>query len=433
MQTERDTVLHTWTAQSQWDAPTVTGGEGAWFWDEQGRRYLDLSAQAECMNLGHQHPRVIAAIQRQAAELCFVTSAWGARPRAALAAALVDKAQMPGARVFFTLGGADANENAVKLARWYTGRPKVITRYRSYHGATAGAMEFSGDNRGWDYPPGPPGVVHAMPPYCYRCPLGLSYPGCNVRCADQLADVIEMEGAHTVAAVLVEPAAGTNGISAPPEYWARLREICDRSGVLLIADEVMSGFGRTGAWFAWQHWGAAPDLMTLAKGLTGAHLPLGAVVASEKVARFFDNHLLETGLTYAGHPLACAAGLAAIEAYEADGLIARAKELGDWMHGRLREIVEDHPSVGDVRGLGLFATLELVKDRATRTPLARWPKRPPSLGRLVTEGRERSMSFAVRGNLIVLCPPLVITQSDLARGLDVLDELLALPDAEARA
>lgn len=429
---ERDVVLHTWTQQSQWNGPTITGAQGAWFWDDQGRRYLDLSAQAECTNLGHQHPRVVAAIQKQASELCFITSSWGSRPRAELAARLVEHARMPGARVFFTLGGADANENAIKMARWFTGRSKVITRYRSYHGATSQAMELSGDNRGWDYPPGPPGIVHAMPPYCYRCPFGLAYPGCGVRCAGHVADMIELEGAHTVAAVVVEPAAGTNGISAPPEYWPRLREICDRYGVMLIADEVMSGFGRTGEWFAWQHFGGAPDLMVLAKGLTGAHLPLGAVVVSEKVSRYFDDHLLETGLTYAGHPLSCAAGLGAMEAYETEGLVERAGELGAWMHGRLRELAEDHPSAGDVRGSGLFAVLETVKDRATREPLAPWPKRPASLGRLVAEGRKRGMSFAVRGNLVILCPPLVIEQADLAKGLDVLDELLALPDAEAR-
>jgi taurine--2-oxoglutarate transaminase len=433
MVSERDVVLHTWTAQRDWNGPTIVGGEGAWFWDEHGRRYLDLSAQAECANLGHQHPRVVAAIQRQAAELCYVTSAWGARPRAELAAKLVEHAQMPGARVFFTLGGADANENAVRMARWVTGRPKIITRYRSYHGATAGAMELSGDDRGWDYPPGPPGVVHVPPPYPYRCHVDSACPPCTLRCADQIAQAIELEGPHTIAAVLVEPAAGTNGIDAPPEYWPRLREICDRYGVLLIADEVMSGFGRTGEWFAWQHWGGAPDLMALAKGLTGAHLPLGAVVAGRRVAEHFDDHVLASGLTYAGHPLACAAGLAAVEAYEAENLIARARDLGAWLHGRLRELAEDHPSVGDVRGLGLFAVLELVRDRASRAPLAPWPQRPASLGRLVAEGRRRGMSFATRGNLIILSPPLVISQDDLARGLDVLDELLALPDAEASA
>jgi taurine---2-oxoglutarate transaminase len=340
--------------------------------------------------------------------------------------------------VFFTLGGAEANENAVKMARWVTGRQKVITRHRSYHGATAGAMELSGDNRGWNTQPGPPGVVHALPPYCYRCPFGLTYPSCGIRCADHIGDLIEWEGPQTVAAVLVEPAAGTNGITAPPEYWPRLREICDRSGVLLIADEVMSGFGRTGEWFAWQgsppppapppsstgEGSIAPDMMTLAKGLTAAFMPLGGVVVNKKVADYFEDHVLETGLTYSGHPMSCAAGLAALETCEREGLVERSKQLGAWMHGQLREMAQDHPSVGDIRGQGLFAQIEFVK-AGGQEPLAKWPQTPPVLRQLVTKGRQREMSLAVRGNLLVLCPPLIIEQADLAQGLRVLNELLA--------
>jgi len=440
---EKAYVLHTWTAQSQWNAPTIVGGSGAWFWDAQGCRYLDLSSLAECSHLGHQHPAVIAAIKRQADEMMFVTSAWGNRTRTLLARKMVEHARMPGGKVFFTLGGAEANENAVKMARWVTGRLKVITRHRSYHGATAGAMELSGDNRGWNYAPGPPGVVHALPPYCYRCPFGLTHPGCDIRCADHIAELIEWEGPHTVAAVLVEPAAGTNGITAPTEYWPRLREICSRYGVLLIADEVMSGFGRTGEWFAWQSapplpsktgagaegW-AAPDMMTLAKGLTAAYMPLGAVVVNGQIADYFEDHVLETGLTYSGHPMSCAAGLAAVETYEREGLIQRSKELGEWMHGQLRQMAQNHPSVGDVRGQGLFAQIEFVK-AGSREPLAKWPQTPPVLRQLVAEGRRREISLAVRGNLLILCPPLIIEQSDLAMGLKVLDELLFKVDMAA--
>ena len=449
---EKAYVLHTWTAQSQWNAPTVTGGSGAWFWDDQGRRYLDLSAMAECSHLGHQHPAVIQAIKRQAEEMMFVTSGWGNRTRAMLAKKVVERAQMPGGKVLFALGGAEANENAIKMARWVTGRQKVITRHRSYHGATAGAMELSGDSRGWNYSPGPPGVVHALPPYCYRCPFGLTYPSCSIRCADHIADLIEWEGPQTVAAVLVEPAAGTNGITAPPEYWPRLREICDRYGVLLIADEVMSGFGRTGHWFAWQQPSPpaplpqgegrlAPDMMTMAKGLTAAFMPLGGVVVNKKVADYFQDHALETGLTYSGHPMSCAAGLAALETYERDGLVERSKQLGAWLHGQLREMAEDHPSVGDIRGQGLFAQIEFVKaskmqdaqSARGKEPLAKWPQTPPVLRQLVAEGRKREMSLAVRGNLLVLCPPLVIEQADLAMGLRVLDDLLGMVDKAAQA
>ncbi len=421
---EKAHVLHTWCTQSQWNAPTIVGGQGAWFWDDQGQRYLDMSAQAECNHLGHNHPAIVAAIKQQADEMCFVHSAWGSRPRALLAAKLVGHTQMPGGKVFFALGGAEAVENAVKLARWMTGRPKVITRHRSYHGATAGTMELSGDNRGWNYPPGPPGVIHALPPYCYRCPLGLSHPACDIRCAQHVAELIEWEGPHTIAAVLAEPAAGTSGITAPPEYWPRLREICARYGALLIADEVMAGFGRTGAWFSWQHWGNPPDMMTLAKGLTGAHLPLGAVVVDKRVADYFETRPLETGLTYSGHTLCCAAGLAAVETYEREGLIERSRELGGWLHGQLREMAEDHPCIGDVRGQGLFAQVELVQDRATRRPLAPWPTTPPALKTLVAQGLQQHISFATRGNLIILCPPLNIEQSDLALALKTLDNLL---------
>ena len=431
---ERSVVMHTWTVQADWNAPTIVGGQGAQFWDEDGRTYIDMSSLAECSNLGHQHPRVIEAIRRQAEAMCFTTSAWGSRPRAELAARLLELSGFEGGRVFFTLGGADANENAVKLARWATNRPigKIITRYRSYHGATHAAMELSGDDRGWTTAPGTPNVIHAAPPYCYRCPFGLRYDTCRIRCVDHVADVIEWEGPDSVSAVLMEPHAGTNGVVAPPEYWPRLREICSRYGVLLIADEVMSGFGRVGQWFAWQEHGEAgrPDMMTLAKGLTGAHIPLGAVIVSKAVADHFENTMLYTGLTYSGHPLACAAGLAALDAYRDEDLVARSRDLGARMHEVLRFLLDSHPSIGDIRGQGLFAVIEMVKDRRSKEPLSPWPRTAPSLKRLADEGRRHGVSFAVRGNLIVLAPPLTIEQRHLIRAIEVLDRLLHACDAE---
>ncbi len=428
---ERTFVLHTWQAkQTDWNSPTVTGGEGAWFWDEQGKRYLDLSSQAECSHLGHQHPAVVAAIQQQAGELCFIHNAWGAAPRAELARLLIEKSGLAGGKVYFTLSGAESTEHAVKMARWITGRPKIISRQRSYHGATANAIALSGDSRNWTTP-SVPDLIHALPPYCYRCPFGQTYPACGLRCAGHIADLIEWEGPQQVAAVIVEPVVGTNGLFAGPgDYWRELRAICDRYGVLLIADEVMTGFGRTGEWFAWQHWAdAAPDMMLLAKGLTAAHLPLGAVVLNERAATFFDDHPLPTGLTYAGHPLCCAAGVAAVETYEREGLVQRSRELGEWMHGCLAEIAARHPSVGDVRGMGLFGALELVTDRQTRQPLAPWPKIAPALKRLFNEAKARGVLFGERGNLIILAPPLIIDQNDLDMGLRLLDELLTITDA----
>lgn len=428
---EKTFVLHTWQAkQTDWNSPTVTGGEGAWFWDEQGKRYLDLSSQAECSHLGHQHPAVVAAIQQQASELCFIHNAWGATPRAELARLLIEKSGLAGGKVYFTLSGAESTEHAVKMARWITGRTKIISRQRSYHGATANAIALSGDSRNWTTP-SVPDLIHALPPYCYRCPFGQTYPACGLRCAGHIADLIEWEGPQQVAAVIVEPVVGTNGLFVGPgDYWRELRAICDRYGVLLIADEVMTGFGRTGEWFAWHHWAdAAPDMMLLAKGLTAAHLPLGAVMLNERAATFFDDHPLPTGLTYAGHPLCCAAGVAAVETYAREGLVQRSRELGEWMHGCLAEIAARHPSVGDVRGMGLFGALELVIDRQTRQPLAPWPKIAPSLKRLLNEAKTRGVLFGERGNLIILAPPLIIDQNDLDMGLRLLDELLAITDA----
>lgn len=429
---ERASVLHTWTIQSQWNAPTIVSGHGAWFVDADENRYLDLSSMAECCNLGHQHPKVVAAIKAQADQMCYVQPGWGSQPRAELAARLIEKSGMSGGKVFFTLAGADANENAVKFARWFTGRSKIITRFRSYHGATHMTLDLGGDNRAWHTQTGFDGIVHALPPYCYRCPFGLKYDACNIRCADHIAELIEYVGPENVATVMVEPHAGTNGIVAPDEYWPKLREICNQYNVLLIADEVMSGFGRVGEWFAWQRYGIenAPDVMTLAKGITGAHMPLGAVVVNKRIADYFEDHLLESGLTYSGHPIACAAGVAAIEAYEQENLIQRARELGEWMLNRLKEMQLHLSIIGDVRGQGLFAIVELVKPDvgadpvSAQEPLSKWPQTAPQLKKLVSEGRKRGVSFAVRGNLIVLSPPLVIAQEDLAHGLDVMEELL---------
>jgi taurine--2-oxoglutarate transaminase len=451
MTDEKQYVLHTWTRQADWNGATVIGGSGAWFHDVNGKRYLDLSSQAECCNLGHQHPSVVRAIQKQAAALCYVSNSWGAAPRAELAGRIVaiangecaatgnqprERPGMPGepalgpppahsgfGKVFFTCDGAEATENAIKMARWFTGRRKILSRYRSYHGATHAAMKAGGDARGWSTEDGLTGVVHLLPPYCFRCPFGLRYPSCGIRCAVHVEDVILLEGAHTVAAIIAEPAAGTNGIIPPAEYWPRLREICDRHGILLIADEVMSGFGRCGEWFAWQRLGAEPDMFTMAKGLTGAHIPLGAVCVRSRVAAYFDDHPLEAGLTYSGHPLACAAGVAAIRAYEDGKLVERSKQLGLWMLDRLREMQGRHEAIADVRGLGLFAVLEM-NDAGRGVPVPPFPGPLPWLRQLARAALDRGVSIAVRGNLVIVCPPLVIDQEEIGTGLSVMESLL---------
>ena len=423
-------MLHSWCVQAEWNAPTVVGGQGARFWDEAGRQYLDMSSLAECMNLGHQHPALIRAIQAQAQKLCFVNSSWGAGPRAELAERLLERSGFAGGRVFFTLGGADANEHAVKFARQASGRTqgKIVTRDRSYHGASYATMALSGDSRIPQRDDDPFGVLHVPPPYAYRCPYGTDDElECAERNVAHIGEVIAREGSQNVAAVLMEPSAGTNGIIAPPNYWPRLREETRNRDVYLIADEVMSGFGRCGEWFACAAYGeeGKPDLMTLAKGLTGAHIPLGAVVLAEHVAAKLEHSMLSTGLTYCGHPLACAAGVAAIAAYDDERLIERSRHLGRAMLRRLEEMQNTHAVIGDVRwGGGLFAIAELVKDRRTREPLEPWPGVHPSMHKFVSLARERGVSFAIRGNLIILAPPLVIPEKDLQWALDTMDGLL---------
>ena len=429
MAIERDSVLHSWCVQSEWNAPTIVGGRGARFFDAAGREYLDMSSLAECMNLGHQHPALIKAIQEQAERLCFVTSAWGAEPRGALAALLLEKSGFEGGRVFFTVGGADANEQAVKFARQASGRPHgwVIARDRSYHGASYGAMAFSGDSRTrLQVDPAMHHVHHVPPPYAYRCPFGSTSPReCGERAVAAVAGAIDAH--RDTAAVLMEPDAGTNGIVAPDSFWPGLRQVTREKGVWLVADEVMSGFGRCGEWFAWQRYGEAgrPDLMSLAKGLTGAHLPLAAVVLSREVASRLEHEMLYTGLTYCGHPLACAAGVAAVRAYHDEGLIDRSRTLGAWMFQELLALQRRHAVIGEVRGgHGLFAVLELVRDRATREPLRPWPEVHPALRRLVGRALESGVSFAARGNLVILAPPLVIAERELRAALDLLNRLL---------
>lgn len=434
---ERDTVLHSWCVPAEWDAPTIVGGAGARLRTADGRTLLDMSSLSECSNLGHQHPRLIAAIRAQAERLCFVTSSWGAQPRARLAELLLEKSGFDGGRVFFTLGGADANEHAVKFARQASGKPRgwVVTRERSYHGASYAAMALSGDTRTeWQVDPGAFRVLRVPPPYAYRCPFGTaSAADCGTAAAAHVAARIAGDGAADIAAVMMEANAGTNGIVAPDSFWPALRSATRECGVYLIADEVMSAFGRCGEWFAWQRYGdeARPDLMTLAKGLTGAHLPLGAVVVSAAVARALEPQMLYTGLTYCGHPLSCAAGVAAIESYQDEGLIERSRQLGAHMLQQLQQLQSRHAVIGDVRGgHGLFAVVELVRDRATREPLAPWPQLPPALKRLLAEALRRGVSFAARGNLLLLAPPLVIAETELADALALLDRLLGEMTAE---
>ncbi|MBV6423762.1 MAG: Putrescine--pyruvate aminotransferase [Steroidobacteraceae bacterium] len=432
MNDERRSVLHSWCVQADWNAPTVTGGEGAHLHLADGRSILDFSSLAECSNLGHQHPRLVAAIRAQAERLCFVTNAWGAAPRAELATRLLERTGFAGGRVFFTSGGAEANEHAVKIVRQALRRPRgvIVARDRSYHGATHLAMALSGDARTSALVDATAfGVTHVPAPYAYRCPWGSATPAaCADRAATAVGERIDALGAEHVAGVLIEPDAGSNGIVAPDNYWPAVRRETAARGVPLIADEVMSAFGRCGEWFAWQRHGepGRPDAITLAKGLTGAALPLGAVILSADLAARLESVALQTGLTYCGHPLACAAGLAALAAYEDEGLIARSRRLGADLLAAARALEARHAVIGDVRGgHGPFVVVELVADRASRAPLAPWPTTPAGLAALTTAAMDEGVSFATRGNLLLLAPPLVIREHDMADALALLDRLLA--------
>jgi taurine--2-oxoglutarate transaminase len=336
---------------------------------------------------------------------------------------------------FFTNGGAEANENAIKLARWATGRHKVIARYRSYHGATAGAITLTGDPRRWPAEPGITGVVRMLDPYTYRCPAGHPDPCPVCSGGPHLEEILQYEGPHTVAAVILETIVGTNGIIVPPDgYLQSIREVCDRHGILLICDEVMAGFGRSGKWFACEHWDVVPDILTVAKGINSGYVPLGAMVIDRKLADWVRDEYFAGGLTYSGHVLACASAVASIEAFREEGIVENAAAHGDYLAQELPRLAERHPSIGDVRGKGLFWGLELVKDRETREPLVPFNAGGEAalpVARIVKAALERGLYLFVHWNVVIVVPPLTITREELDEGLGVLDEVLAIADEYA--
>jgi len=414
----KEYTFYSWSHQGQVNPIPVDRAEGAYFWDVDGRRYLDFASQLVNTNVGHQHPKVVKAIQDQAARLTFASPGMATEPRGLLGKKLAEITPGDLKKTFFTLGGAEANENAIKIARFYTGRHKILARYRSYHGATHGAMALTGDYRRLPVEPALPGVVHFLDPYCYRCPFGWTRDTCHRECIRHVEEVIEYEGPDQIAAIFLEGVTGTNGLIIPPEdYWPRMREICDRYGILLVSDEVMSGWGRTGEWFAVDRWHVVPDIITTAKGLTSGYVPLGAVIVREKIARFFDDKVLMAGLTYNGHALACAAALATIAAYEEDQIFANARKVGEYLGRRLEELKARHPSVGDVRYIGLFSGIELVKNRATKEPLDLTPLKSFLISNCVYVFNFKNVLFVV--------PPLVITEEQLEEGLTLIDEGLA--------
>jgi taurine--2-oxoglutarate transaminase len=430
---DREHHLHPWSVQGALDPIVFDHAEGSCFWDTNGKRYLDFSSQLMNLNTGHQHPKVVKAIQEQAANLCFCDPSFAYEARSQLVKALSEITPGDLNHFFFTLGGAEANENAIKIARLYTGKFKMLARYRSYHGATLGAITLSGDPRRPPVEPGIPGVVHVLDPYCYRCSFNLTYPDCGIQCAKHIEEVILYENPETIAAIMLEGVTGSNGIFVPPpEYLPMVRQICDRYGILLISDEIMSGFGRTGQWFAIENWEVIPDIITMAKGLTSGYLPLGAVALSKKISDYFQDKMLWTGLTYNAHPLCCGAAVTTLKVYHEEGLIERARTLGAQLMGELKVLKEKHACIGDVRGIGLFTIIELVKDLTTRQPLVPWNAAGPDLA-LNKEINKRLLAgglyTVVRWNWIFVVPPLVITEAELREGLGVIDEVLSFVDA----
>jgi taurine--2-oxoglutarate transaminase len=422
-------TLYEWSAQANVNPIPVAGAKGVYFWTPEGKRYIDFNSQLMCVNIGHGDPRVVRAIQEQAATLAYANPFTATEPRARLGAKLA--ALTPGDidTFFFTNGGTDANENAIKIARSFTGRQKILARYRSYHGATGVSLTLTGDPRRWPNEPGMPGIVHVRDPY-HGVERGWDSAE---RALAELEEIVQLEGPRTIAAFILEPVTGTNGILVPPDgYLQGVRALCDRHGILLIADEVMSGFGRTGRWFAVNHWDVVPDILTMAKGLTSAYVPLGAVGVRRAVAEFFQDHVFASGLTYNSHPLACAAALATIAVYEEDGLVDRARQMGMVMSRLLADLEARHPSVGAVRSIGLFGIVELVRSRRTREPLAPFGGSSPEMTALAGFFREAGLFTFVRWHTFFTNPPLCITEEELREGFAILDRGLEITDRAVR-
>ncbi|HLO33556.1 MAG TPA: aminotransferase class III-fold pyridoxal phosphate-dependent enzyme [Anaerolineales bacterium] len=432
----KEHVFYTWSAQARVNPIVLQRAKGVYFWDADAKRYLDFNSMTMCVNIGHGDERVIRAMQAQAAELPYAAPGMTTRVRA-LASKMVAEVtpQQALTKVLFTLGGADANENAIKLARGYTGRHKILTRYRSYHGATAGAIAATGDPRRVVWEPNlMTGIVHFLDPYRYRSTFHRTNPHISEEDFAQdylnhLEEIIQYEGPETIAGILIESVTGTNGIIIPPDgYLQGVRALCDKYGIVMIADEVMSGFGRTGKWFAVEHWNAVPDVMTMAKGLTSAYAPLGAVAMKPEIAAAFNERAFESGLTYTSHPVSLAAAIANINVMREDKIVEHAASLGPVLKRMLTDLGEEHASVGEVRSIGLFGIIELVKDRKTKEPMAPWNGSSPEMAALKKYCLEHGLFVYTHWHTVLVIPPLIITEEQLQEGFDILDQALDITD-----
>ncbi|WP_031470264.1 aspartate aminotransferase family protein [Sciscionella sediminilitoris] len=432
---DRRHVLHSWSAQAKISPVPIEWARGSTIADYDGNEWLDFASQLVNANLGHQHPDMVAAIKEQAERLCYIAPSFANDVRGKLARMIAERAPEGLDTVFFTNAGAEANENAIRMARLHTGRHKVLSAYRSYHGATSTAITATGDPRRWASEQSATGIVHFFGPYAYRS--GVDEETECARALAHLEEVITLEGAHTVAAILMETVVGTNGVLIPPPgYLQGVRELCDRHGIVLIADEVMVGFGRLGEWFAVDLFGVTPDLITFAKGVNSGYVPLGGVILSDAIAAGFAEQPYPGGLTYSGHPLGCAAGIASIEIFEREGILERVRDLGERVvRPELERMAAAHPCIGEVRGRGLFFALELVRDRDTREQLVPFNAAGPDaapMTELLGACKKRGVWPFTHFNRLHVAPPLVITEQELRTGLAAIDEALAVTDGYVR-
>lgn len=428
---DRKHVFHSWSAQDTLDPLNVLDAEGPWIWDGEGKKLLDFTSQLVFTNVGHKHPKVVAAVQQQAERLCTVAPQHVSDVRSEAARLITEKLPEDINHVFFTNGGADANEHAVRMARLHTGRRKVLSAYRSYHGGTQLAVNLTGDPRRLSSDQATDGVVHFLPAYTYQSYFNSADEKQEAeRALNHLRDVVMLEGKDKVAAIILEAIPGTAGIYLPPPgYLQGVRELCDQHGIVLIMDEVMAGFGRSGKWFAHQHYGIEPDIVTFAKGVNSGYVPLGGVAMDDAIYATFGTTAYPGGLTYSGHPLAAAAAVATINAMEDEGMVDHALRLGNDVIGpRLEELKDKHPSVGDVRGVGAFWAIELVQDRETRQPLAPYGQTPAVMGQIVAECKKNGLLPFLNMNRFHICPAINISEEDVLFGIEVLDQALSLAD-----
>lgn len=423
--------LQSWSKQRGINPIPIEKADGIYMWDFDGNRYSDMSSQLVNLNVGHNCRPIIEAIKEQAEKYCYVSPSYGSEPRAKLAKMIIDLMPDNMGKVFFTNGGADANENAIKIARMFTGRNKVFSRYRSYHGSTFGAGNLTGEPRRYPLEPGIPGFVHFFDPYVYREPITFeSEKAAADYYVAKLREQVIYEGPDSVAAIVMETITGSNGVIIPPEgYLQGVRKICDEFGIMMICDEVMAGWGRTGKMFAFENFGVKPDIVSFAKGVTCGYVQLGGVVVSKEIAAYFDDHLLSCGLTYSAHPLACAAGVACVNYYKEANILDNVNKVGKVLGEILEQLKEKHPCVGDVRYIGLFSSIELVKDKKTKEALVPYGKDPDGvMGKIIGALKAKGFMTYSHENMIFVSPPLIITEEQIKEEMAKVDEVLSEVD-----